>query len=343
MKTINKSIVTIFFLAALFTSCATTSSIKKEPVQKLNYEDYPWSNYNTKAGSEIKMPIDGVFICYGKTNFSVEDWDYSIPKELGTKTLIIGLPYTYYFEGIKQEVFYEILISNINLKPEIAALPLYSEIKEETVIGTAAADKPGIMFRTVIERDPNLVLNGKRLPLKNGVYTYYDATTIMPSTPKFLTFMPVTSKRDQIEFWDYPETIEEINQQSLKDPDNKDHITRFPFFQIMVKTKLSEYPTQIKTKSMNDLVLHNQFFPNCDTELVTDFDTVPFHLVFQQGFDKYLQEEYKTGDDIYLYLSFLFGKNGELFFYVRDYSLNSPEEQYNDLLEAIEIKLQEKK
>lgn len=342
MKHYIKTFLLTVTLTGLLISCATTSTVKSaKSAKKLEYKDYPWSTFNIKAGEEIKVPVDCGFIFYGKTNFSADNWDFSIPKELGNKTLVVSVPYTYYFEGLKEEVFYELIISNINLNSEIASLPLYAEIKQGTVIGVAAADNPGIMFRSVLNREPNLVIDGKHIPLENGTYTYYDASSLMPTTPKFLTFMPVTSKRDEIEFWDYPETLEHINNASLENPDGRDHITRFPFFQIMVKSKLSAYPEQILKNSMNDILLQNQFYPNCTSEFVLDFDGVPFHLMFQQGFDGFLREEYTLNDDIYLYLSFLFGKNGQLYFYVRDYTLESPEEKYERITNIIETRLKE--
>ena len=77
------------------------------------------------------------------------------------------------------------------------------------------------------------------------------------------------------------------------------------------------------------------FYSFCDTEQIINFDGLPFHLVFYKGFEDYLKKEYKLGDDIYLYLVFLFGSNDKQYYYVRDFSLKSPEQQFNDKLEII--------
>jgi hypothetical protein len=51
-----------------------------------------------------------------------------------------------------------------------------------------------------------------------------------------------------------------------------------------------------------------------------------------------LLNEYVLGEDIYLYLTFFFSKNGALHFYVREFSTESPEEIYNTLLKMIKEK-----
>ena len=215
-------------------------------------------------------------------------------------------------------------------------MQLFSEIKAETIIGTANVDNPCLMIRTITGYDPNLILDSRNPPIELDKYTYYDAAMFMNTTSKLLTFQPVNTKNDSIEFWDYPETIEEIAANSNKEKDNKDNITRLPIFKILIKTQLYKYPEPIHTESKTDTILMNMFYSFCDTEKVISFDGIPFHLVFYKGYEKYLREEYKLGDDIYLYLVFLFGKNGKLFFYVREFSLKSPEQLYDDRLDLID-------
>ncbi len=318
--------VLLLIIPLLFISCATTGT--KNAAAKST--KYPWSTFNVKAGQEIKMPVDCGFVSYGKTTIQIGDWDYSIPKEFGNKTLVASFPYTYYFNGKKHDVFYEVIIKDVNLKKEIQDLPLYSEIKTDTVIGTASADNPGVMIRSVTGYDPSLVLDSKNVPVETGNYTYFDASTFMPTTPKFLTFQPVTSKKDSIEFWDYPETIEEIAAKGTAENENKEDIIRMPNFKIMIKTKLSEYPKPITSRSSHDILLRNMFYSFCNTEETIKFDGIPFHLVFYKDFENYLADEYKLGDDIYLYLVFLFGRDGEQYFYVRDFSIKSPEQRYDE-------------
>ena len=102
------------------------------------------------------------------------------------------------------------IIKGIDLDEKVANLPIFSEIEIGSVIGTASEDNPKIMVRTVIPNDPNLIIDSSFIPAEVGNYTYFDASIFMSSTPKFLTFKPVTSKKDMIEFWDYPESLEDI-------------------------------------------------------------------------------------------------------------------------------------
>lgn len=328
----------LLLLPLVLMGCASTGKTEKAGA---NDFAFPYSFFNAKAGEEIKMPLSSGFVFYGKTEFydmiGDEKWDYSIPKQFGKKTLVTTFPYTYYFEGQKEEVFYELIITDVNLKPEIAAQELYSEIAEDTVIGTAAADNPKLMIRTITGLDPNLSMDTKSYPVTVGEYTYFDASSLMSTTPKFLTFMPVTSKNDMIEFWDYPESIKELSDASLPEENGKAHITRFPNFQIMVKAKLDKYPEPVKTETPDDMILRNQFYSFAETEMIYTFDGIPFHLVYYTGFQDYLKDEYTLGEDIYLYLYALFGKNGTLYFYVRDFTLESPEKMYQTRLDAFKM------
>ncbi len=323
----------LILFPVLFISCATTNNTNAATEK----QQFPWSTtFNQKAGEEIKMPVDCGKIFYGTTTFKEADWDALIPQEFGNKTLVASFPYSYYFNGKKIDVFYEVIIRDIDLKKEIQDLPSYSEIKKDTVIGTASKDNPGIMIRTENGYDPNLILDSEDIPVTVGKYTYFDASTFMPTTAKFLKFQPVKSKAASIEFWDYPETIEQIAAQTRVAPsDDKEHILRLPNFKIMIKTKLPKIPELIRTNSKSDLTLRTQFYSFCTTEETIDFDGIPFHLVFYKNFEKYLTDEYKIGDDIYLYLVFLFGRKGELYFYVRDFTLKSPEQLYDKRLKLI--------
>lgn len=322
--------ILLLLLPFLLSGCATTKNVANNNI------NFPWSTFNVKAGEEIKMPVDCGFISYGKTTIIENNWDYSIPEEFGKKVLVASFPYTFYFEGKKNEVVYELIIKDVRLNKEILGLKLFSEIKAGTIIGKAGKDNPGLMIRTVTGYDPNLILDGKNPPLEAGKYTYYDASSFMPTTPKFLTFQPVTTKKDSIEFWDYPETLEDIAAQSKKENDGKDHILRLPVFKILLKTQLTKYPEPIRTESKTDLISRMQFYSFCNTEQVINFDGIPFHLVYYKDYENLLAKEYKPGEDIYLYLVFLFAKNGEQFFYVRDFSLKSPEQLYAEKLDLID-------
>ena len=332
-------------LCFLLISCASTKNQSpKIPAGQPAWEDFPFSTYNLNAGDEITMPVDGGYICYGKTKFVDNDWDFSLPAAFGNKTFVACFYYNYYFEGEKKEVMYEFLIKDIDLYPEIQNQEMYSEIKGGTAIGRAAVDKPSILLRTANGADPNLILNCERLPLDYGNYSYYDATTFMPSTPKFLIYMPVTSRKDEIEFWDYPESLEHMIAKSLeKDNENKSKSTyySFPMFNIMVKTQLAEYPTSITTHDMTDVILRNQFFKDYETEMTIDFDGLAFHIVFYKGFLDYLKDEYTLGDDIYLYLNGLYVKDGKMTLTVRDFTLDSPEDLYEQKLTRILTAMEE--
>ena len=159
------------------------------------------------------------------------------------------------------------------------------------------------------------------------------AATFTSNCPKFLTYMPVTSKKDEIEFWDNPESIESLVNRSIG-PDAAT-FNSFPIFNIMVKTKLTELPTPITSTNTTDLLLRKQFFSNGETEMTIDFDGIPFHIVFNKGFLDYLKGDYTLGDDIWLYLNGLYTANGVMTLNVRDYTTTSPEAYYDYKVDLI--------
>ena len=328
-------------LPFLLISCATVGNKEVLPPEEVVVEKeiiFPWSTINVKAGEEIHAPVNCGLVFYDKTQFVYDNWDYSVPEEFGEKVFVATFPYTFYFDGKKQDVFYEVIIKGIDIYEKVANLPIFSEIEIGSVIGTASEDNPKIMVRTVIPNDPNLILDSNFIPAEVGHYTYFDASIFMATTPKFLTFKPVTSKKDMIEFWDYPESLEEIANASIPIKDEKNRIVNVPVFNIMVKTQLDKYPEKITTENSTDILLRQQYYSFCETELTTVFDGLDFHLYFYPGYRDYLLNEYVLGEDIYLYLTFFFSKNGALHFYVREFSIESPEEIYNTFLEIIKKK-----
>lgn len=330
-----------FLLPFLLIGCATVRNeevVSPEEVVVENEIIFPWTTISVKAGEEIYAPINCGLVFYDKTQFVYDNWDYSVPEEFGEKVFVATFPYTFYFDGKKEDVFYELIIKGIDLDEKVANLPIFSEIEIGSVIGTASEDNPKIMVRTVIPNDPNLIIDSSFIPAEVGNYTYFDASIFMSSTPKFLTFKPVTSKKDMIEFWDYPESLEDIANASISKEDGKSHIVNCPVFNIMIKTQLDKYPEKITTEDSTDILLRQKYYSFCETELTTVFDGLDFHLYFYPGFRDYLLNEYVLGEDICLYLTFFFSKDGALHFYARDFSIESPEEIYTRLLKNIEEK-----
>lgn len=323
-------------LCLALAGCASTGNQSaKKGKEPPKFESFPYSTYNVKAGEEVVSPVNCGYIFYGKTQFVYEDWDYSIPEEFGDKTLVVIFGYSYYYNGQKEEVYYEMLFRNIDLKPELRDMPVFSYIKAGDVIGTASADNPEITIRTENGLDPNLLLDSNVAPVDVGDYTYFSAATLTSTSPKYLSFQPVSSRKDEIEFWDYPESLESLTNKSLETQDGKATFQSFPNFGILVKTQLSAYPEPIHTTSSTDLLLRNQFYSQCETELTFEFDGLPFHIVFQPKFLDYLKDEYKLGDDIYLFLNGLYSSNGVLTLYVREFSILSPEELYENKVESL--------
>lgn len=295
-------------------------------------QELPFSTFNQAKGEEIHMPEDGLFVCVGP-KITYDGEDYSLPAEIGKDCIVLSFNRTYYYQGKEIQKVYEMIIADITVDKNIKKAKYMDDVPYGTLLGKSKNGKTKIYIRTN-SMDPNLVSFVRNTPVCVNNLWYFSAEVLMPTTPKFLEFQPITSKKTEIMFGDGPDTLAGLADGS--DPKDETSFGQFPTKSIMIKTSLKEYPTQTKKVNRTELLLEGRFFNNCPTSTVVDAFGTKIVLHFQKGFDDYLKEEYKLGKDIYIYCYLFYTYKGQLHAMVRDYTLTAPDDLVRENIKKIQ-------
>ncbi|AEE17983.1 hypothetical protein Trebr_2579 [Treponema brennaborense DSM 12168] len=300
--------VIVFLLQTAFLFYVFAQNSNSEPFPDIGV---PYGSLNLKAGDEILLPVSGMVQFTNKENNSAFPVD--IPENLKEDYICIVFPSVYYYGGEEMNSFYELVFFNVELKSD---LDTGSILPVNTVIGTAKADTVCVMLRCIY-LDPNLVLLSQNVPRRFGRYWYYGLEYFSPNVMRFLDYQTLDNADQKIDFGGtgQPQSLNDMVNMSNA---QEDVICTYPPTSFIIKTKLDKYP-EIKDESP-------AIFDSCTHEMKIDFDGVPLRLFFYQGYDYYLREEYQLNNDIYLYINILYEINREVFCYVRDFSLQSPED-----------------
>lgn len=290
---------------------------------------FPYSEYNVKKGEEIKMITDGYFITAKPDfidNFEYEgevfSLDFSVPSDYGKNCFVANFERHYFLNGKEYTGLYELIFTDITVSKEFKKAESMTFVEEGTVIGKSKTGNTKVFVRSK-NLDPNLVSVTSVYPVYYNDYWYFAANIFLQTSPKFLEFRPITSKKTEIPFDDAPDTLAGLAAgSSSKDASS---YAQFPVSDVMFKTKLSSLPVQSTKSNRTEILLYSQYFRNCPTETKVNVFGTNIVLHFQPGFDDYLKEEYTLGKDIYIYCYLVFTYKGELHAIVRDYTLVSPE------------------
>ena len=282
---------------------------------------------NVPVGADVKVPVAGQIYQIGNSE---------LPNVYDENTIIFEIENKYYYKGEHVSAKYQLILSGVTISNEIKKMPLGSEVKENEVIGTALSSPVRINIRSK-EFDPYLADVANVPPEFEDDWYYFGIGMFLNTTSKFLSFQPIFSKTDEIDFWDYPDTLENLYTQALApNADGKKvQFSSFPAFKVCLKTKLSAYPETRHQDTINEALLLSKYFKNCTHMLDYEFDGIPVRLYFQEGFEKYLKDEYTLNEDIYIFASVLLITNDRFFCYVRDFSLKSPDEIVDEKVERV--------
>ena len=305
----------------LLLSCARLSAVS-------------WTNgaMNYQTGEEVKSPVDGKIVQLGNKG---------LPECFGKDSVVIEFSKSYYYDGQKQTGTYQLILFGLQLSVQNGLRG--ARVAENDVLGTAVSSPVMINVRCK-DFDVYLVDCADKYAEKEDDWYYFGVGMFLSSSPKFLEYQPVSSKTDEIEFWDYPDTMENLYENHLEGMNSENKIifmSQFPSFQICIKTQLDSYPSSKTQSSVSEGLMLNKYFSNCPVMLNHSFDELPFRLYFQKGFDEYLEDEYELGSDIYLYLSVILLCNGDYCCYVRDFSLVPPEENVQERIRNMKQRLGE--
>lgn len=271
---------------------------------------------NVKKGDNFILPVKGRLYQIGNKD---------LPKCFSKDTVVFDFTNVYYYEGKQQNVDCQMIISGIKLSKEYKNAKPGTEIKGGTTIGTAVSS-PVVLNIRCKDFDIYLADTADCITVFENGWYYFGVGMLLPTTPKFLDYQEITGKKSQIDFWDNPDTLEDLYKTATepREDGGVPQFSQFPSFYVCLKTKLKAYP-EPKAKAGDGLMVAN-YFKNCTHYLDIKFDGIPVRLYFQNGFYDYLKEEYKLGKDIYIYSVFIIFTNGRFYAYVRDYSLISPKE-----------------
>lgn len=292
----------------------------------------PFSNFNVEKGEEIKVTEDAFFLNIGP-KIKVDGKEETLPAEIGKDCLVLGFSRTYYYQGKEINKSYEMIFSDITVDKELKKAKPLDEVPYGTVIGKSKSGKSKVYIRAD-GFDPNLLSCILNTPVCVNNYWYFSAEILMPTTPKILEFQPITSKKTEIMFGDGPDTLAGLAAGSK--PDDEGSFAQFPVKSVMIKTKLKEYPTQTKKTNKTEMLLEMRVFNNCPTSTKVDAFGTKIVMHFQKGFDDYLKNEYKIGQEIYIYCYLFYTYKGELHAMVRDYTLVSPDSIVQENLQKVQ-------
>jgi hypothetical protein len=232
-----------------------------------------------------------------------------LPAEFGDP-LVLLVKREYYQYGAKKTSAFELVYSGLRIDPALAPAKK-AEVESDARLGVATGEEVLLTARSEA-LDPYLVACSDTLPVLEDGYWYYVPGMYMPTQMKWLSYEPV----DQASFRSmYDHATDEENSRGL---------TLFTWWSLL-KTELPEYPTAVDGGGKTEC------------EQVIDLGGMALHLSYQSGFLKYLKDEYKLGDPIYLYLQItgIDGPKEEFTCYVRDFSLLPPEEIVERRLQSI--------
>jgi len=306
-----KKVVTVLFLATIIWSAFA--------VERTN------GSMNVPVGADVKIPAAGKIYQIGNK---------TLPEVYDANTIIVEIENKYYYKGEHVSAKYQLILSGVTISNEIKKMPLGSEVKENEVIGTALISPVRINIRCK-EFDAYLADVANVPPEFEDDWYYFGVGMFLNTTSKFLSFQPISSKIDEIDFWDYPDTLENLYTQAMAPnaAGKEVQFSSFPAFKVCLKTKLPAYPETRHQDTINEALLLSKYFKNCTHMIDYEFDGIPVRLYFQEGFEKYLKDEYTLNEDIYIFASVILITNGRFFCYVRDFSLKSPDEIADEQIE----------
>lgn len=281
-----------------------------------------------QKNENVPSILDGQVIYAQENSKKAVKSSYDIPEELSNGVVIIKYNTEYYYLGQKRTATYQMVYSNVKPDKKFTKAtdkkPI--DVNEGDILGVAT-DNVTVVIRC-LDIDEHLSLISKSLPLQSGAYWYFGLESFMPNVMKYLLFQPLESRKTEIQ-------IEKEKTQSLEsiissgDPKT---VVSYPAMPVKIKTTMKSLPGERhKAETFAEQMIFQQDLPDMTLEATALFDGVTMHFIFPENFDAYFKNEYKIGDDIWLYGYILYSYKGEIFLYGRDFSLNDPDENVNKI------------
>ncbi len=305
----------------VFFGCASTPEEQLSQEAQLTPDSIDWFPKNSlvhQEGDPVQSFFQGKYIGSGKEN--------NVPKAFGDNVLVFTYEHEYAFNGEVKTASYEVLYANVLANRTLqAATENTLAVSRGFSIGSPINNDVSITVRST-ELDLYLVAAAERIPEYYDGYWYFAGEIFNPAVMKFFAFEEIESMTSPMVF------------PLAEDHPSLESLTEYPGFttvhgslRAVIQSELSEYPYAVTSNTP-----FASTFSNCPTVLSTNIDGVETMLYFQEGFDNYLLNEYTLGNPIYLYLQVYYANMGTLYCYVRDFSLDSPNDIVIDKISKIE-------
>lgn len=309
----NKKTVLFFITYILYITLFFGQDMGSIPT---DYSKFKVLTYRPEAaGTELNCPVNGKII--------------NEQKNGDKTTILISCVHNYYWKGKEESCNYELIIYNIkNFNKS-------SEVKTGDIIGYIEKDT-AILGRCK-KADPYLIL-GSRSPALIYKKTYYYQPGWLNQTTDTLLYRQVTSFEDCVNDY-YSRWKSELEEEYVEQRNYYNSLFSSDLDSICFKIKLEEYPKSINAKGTLGLTSMNYFGKNIwetYTFVASKCEYTPI-LCWQYNFRSYLESEYKLGEDLYLYGTFLALDHVEkrIIFNVRDFTIKSEEDRYEERLKDI--------
>ena len=254
-----------------------------------------YGKFETKSGLIITSYGDGIRL------FNYPE----LPSEF-SDAIVLLTEKEYYYKGKKEKVQFEVIYSGITGDDSI------TEYQQNDILGEATGTEVKMCVRSK-ELNPYLVACDSATPDQYNGYWYYFPGMYSSTEMKWLSYEPVNYDSFKLAY-------EQINYGH----DSPLMMTKF-YWWTLLETKLDAYPVPV---IYNNVEMYDQ------TIILNEFR---LKLTYPKGFLDYLHDEYKIGNTIYLYLQIteFNGFTKEFSCYVRDFSLESPEDIVQERIDNI--------
>jgi hypothetical protein len=225
---------------------------------------------------------------------------------------------SYYLYGKEMDIPYELIIANF-LNPTFS-----TTINANQQLGTI--DKKTYIIARVKTLDDFFIRQSDYSPIKIDDYYYFSPEWLIPKNTAFLSFRQVDSFENAInDFYNRWKNEEDSTDKS----DATIHY--FPNLdRIRVKLSLNAYPKAAEQTAGLHITEMSYYQPGLFVSEIKYPVKCPYTpiIYWQKGFDEYLKQEYKLGDEVYIYCSIysLDHKRKEITVCARDFSLISDED-----------------
>lgn len=306
------TLVTLLFIVSAF---AFAKDIKGTNIPN-NLKDFNCLGFNPNAiGKSIKSPCNAKVLGSYKTG--------------KTKTVLFEVNQNYYWESELKTCTYELIITNIKNFTEVETVQYGEEI------GLITEDS--VLIARSKETDPYLVRLTQVQIIKHKDYYYFQPSWFTNPSTTTLDYRAIPSLEDHANDF-YNRWLSECDEEI----ENRKMVSIFNWSEVdsvRVKIVLNEYPEPIQSSTALGLAQSYYFGRNIlafQTPYICEATYTPY-LYWQIGFDEYLKNEYKLGDDIYIYCTFLAldHDNKRIIINVRDFNNRPDEEIYEERISSI--------